>query len=258
MARVTAEGARKCSARGMDVDARIWKLGETQRGHVTRAQARAEGMTRKQLHHRRRRGSWVEVMPDVFRLPGVPETREGTLMAIQLWMGPDGHYCGPTAIYLYGLDGAERPDRFNVALHTGGGHPLVKVHRLAPHDRPPTRGLDGLRVVRLERALAEMVAARPPPLVGRALDDALRKKLTTLPRMKWFLETEWGRGRRGTRVQRHRLLMAAGYEILYFTWDEVVFAPDAVEAEIRAAIARRAAQLATSSSQGASQATRVE
>lgn len=34
------------------------------------------------------------VLPDVYRLPGVPDTFDGFLMAVQLWMGDDGFFIG--------------------------------------------------------------------------------------------------------------------------------------------------------------------
>lgn len=51
------------------------------------------------------------VLPDVYRLPGVPDTFDGFLMAVQLWMGDDGFFIGQTAAYLYDLDGPIRPRR---------------------------------------------------------------------------------------------------------------------------------------------------
>jgi very-short-patch-repair endonuclease len=45
--------------------------------------------------------------------------------------------------------------------------------------------------------------------------------------------------RSGGDIRRHRKLVGAGIEVLYFDWDDVTFAADETREEIRAAIARR-------------------
>lgn len=146
------------------------------------------------------------VLPDVYRLPGVPDTFDGFLMAVQLWMGNDGCFVGTTAAYLYGLDGIKKPAKVQVARRTGVRHPSLRVIRTTRADAIRTRWINRLRTCQVERALLDVAAEVPPKVAGRALDDALRRRLTTLARMDRFLDTEGGRGRRGSKVLRALLV----------------------------------------------------
>lgn len=145
------------------------------------------------------------VLPDVYRLPGVPETYDGFLMAVQLWMGDDGYFVGTTAAHLYGLDGIDRPDRVQVARSSGVGHPSLRVRRITRAGGPRTRWINHLRTCQVENVLLDVAGEVSPQIAGRAMDDALRRRLTTLNRMSRFLDQECGRGRRGSRVLRQLL-----------------------------------------------------
>jgi very-short-patch-repair endonuclease len=118
-------------------------------------------------------------------------------------MGSDGFFTGATAAYLYGLDSIDVPARISVARYSGARGPdWIKVNRLKPDDLPAKRWVKGFRVASVERVLAECCSDVSPRRVGRAIDDALRRRLTTLDRLRKFAEG-WGRGRRGARVLRN-------------------------------------------------------
>lgn len=183
-------------------DSRARALAERQGGCVTRDQLRRCGLTDKQIHVRKMRGDLVAVLPRVFRLHGVPESLEGRMTAAALWTGDDGFFNGPTAAYLLGLDGIERPERIWVARYSGvKAPPWIRLSRLERDDAPPTRWVNGFRICHVERVLAECAGAVPVRQAGRAFDDALRRRLTTLDRTQKFVH-EWGRGRRGGKVLR--------------------------------------------------------
>lgn len=191
-----------CSAREMKAEDRARRMAQSQRGHLTVRQVLSCGMSDRQIQHRRAVGGWVVVLPDVYRLPGVPDTFDGFLMAVQLWMGDDGFFIGSTAAYLYSLDGMEKPARVQVARYSGVGHPSLKVKRISRDDVPKLRWIAQLRTCSMERILLDVAAELPPKVAGRALDDALRRRLTTLGRVKRFLDEECGRGRRGSKTLR--------------------------------------------------------
>jgi very-short-patch-repair endonuclease len=300
----------------MTPDVQIRRLAESQCGNITREQLRDCGFSDRQIRIRRASGDLICVLPGIFRLGGVPESLDSLLVATSQWMAYEGFFNGTTAAYLLRLDGIPKPDRISVARQAGYEAPgWLKVCRLETSDNPSTRWVQGFRISSPERALAECISLLPTRQVGRALDDALRRRLTTLDRMWSFLETSW-KGRRGARVLRELLRMrddrdekvrscfetkmlailrrirkhrfvpdfgvevdgeryfvdfylpAAGLgiechsfrwhmgrhnsdvrrdrairsldiEIIYFTWDDVVFHAREVEREIRGAIARR-------------------
>lgn len=186
----------------MEKDAELRCLVEKQRGHITLAQLREIGFSPKQIHLKRRRGELVPTAPGVFRLGGVPDSITSRLVSTSLWMAPGDYFSGPTAAFIQGLDGIEEPRTLTVATHLGRRSVCgVKLTRLTHDDRPPRRWVDGFRVPSVERALAECCGSLPARKVGKAMDDALRKRLTTIHRLKDFSEA-WGRGRRGAKVFR--------------------------------------------------------
>jgi very-short-patch-repair endonuclease len=65
-------------------------------------------------------------------------------------------------------------------------------------DVPPTRTIEGLRVACVERVLLDIAATVSADAAGTALDDALRRRITTLARMKSYLASAGGAGRDGT------------------------------------------------------------
>jgi hypothetical protein len=242
-------------------------------------------------------------------------------MAAHLWLNGNGHLCSTTAAHLMQLDGIPRPDRITVARTDGARGPhWLRIKRLLPEQLPPLRNVNGYRVPVVERLLLELSGELPPRCVGLALDDALRRGMTDLDRVRKMLDEVGGRGRRGTRtlrhmllgrdlrdagvrtafetamlrilkriedeaivpnhlvrvggqtfyldfyipsahlgvecqsirwhkgtdfldkdMKRHRRISSLDIEVLYFTWDEVMFTPDLVEREIRNAIVRRKA-----------------
>lgn len=185
----------------MDADARVRLIASEQLGHISGAQLRTSGLSTKQVHTRVRCGDLIRVLPGVFRLAGVPDTPDGRLTATSLWMGADGFFNGPSALYLLRLEGATPPEVVTVARYSGvTAPPWIRVTRLRRTEAPGRRSVQGMRICCVERALAESCALVPPKVVGRAVDDALRKRLTTLDRLWTFAET-WEH-RPGTRTFR--------------------------------------------------------
>jgi hypothetical protein len=136
-------------------------------------------------------------------MPGIPDTYEGRLVAAKLWMRGDGHLFGSTAAHLLRLDGIDRPDAIQVARYQDARTPSwIKVRRLRPDDRPRIRNVAGFRVPVVERVLLEVAASEPPRAVGLALDDALRRGMTSLDRLTAMLDSECGKGKRGTGTLR--------------------------------------------------------
>jgi very-short-patch-repair endonuclease len=186
----------------MDADSRARSLAEGQHGHIHRDQLKACGLSAKQIHIRKARGDLIRVLPGVFRLGGVPDDLSGRLAATALWLRDDGFFNDQTALHIYGLDGIEAPKRIGVARQTGlNGPDWIKVSRIDAGDRPSIRRVKGFRVCSVERALAESCGNLPPRRAGKAIDDALRRRLTTLDRLKTFSD-RWGKGKRGARLFR--------------------------------------------------------
>jgi hypothetical protein len=80
-------------------------------------------------------------------------------------------------------------------MHSGITIQGAEVLKLRCKDRPQVRSVDGFRVCRTERVIAEMAGILDPTLLGRTLDDAMRRGMTTLERMSCFVTEEWGHRR---------------------------------------------------------------
>ena len=184
----------------MNPDASILQISARQHGVVTGDQLRESGFSYKQIHSRRSSGRLIKVLPGVFRVGGVPDTYESRLWSVALWIDDKGFFTGPTAAHLLSLDGIGRPECLSVARYSGVAAPSwIKVQRLDPNDRPSLRRVRGLLICCVERVLADCASSLSPRVVGSALDDALRRRLTTVERLQDFLES-WGRGRHGART----------------------------------------------------------
>lgn len=181
-------------------------LAEKQSGAISRDQALDCGMTPTSIADRVRSGRWHLVHPSVYRVAGAPVTEALLITAAWLW-ADEGFVSHRSAARLYELDGISAPSRIELSTYTGKSRSGLLVHRLQAHDRPALRVIGGITVSLPERTLFELAGVIPLHTAGLALDDALRKRLTTLDRVWLEWESRGKRGRRGTKNLRI-LLMA--------------------------------------------------
>lgn len=80
------------------MDELIADIGARQHGVISRAQARADGLTRGAIKHRIDTGRWLEITPRVYRLAGAPMTDRAWIMATVLSAGADGVSTSNTAL----------------------------------------------------------------------------------------------------------------------------------------------------------------
>lgn len=186
----------------MGPDTSLRRVAERRDGIITGEELRSCGLSETQVHVRKKNGDLVKVLPGVFRLGGVPDTYRSRLTAVARWLGETGHFNGVTAGHILRLDGIDQPKRIGVARYSlPRVPPWLVVRRLQPNDRPAIRRLNGFRIPHVERVLAECAADLPSRTLALVLDDALRRRLTTLDRMWAFLDG-WKHGRRGATALR--------------------------------------------------------
>lgn len=317
MTRVTARAPDLVFTGPVNPDRECERSARDNHGIISFEEARKAGLSEKEIAHKVAKEGWVSVHPLVYRLPGAPDTKKSRFAAAVKAAGPDALLSHRSAAELLGLDGISSGDKIEVVNHTGHQLKGVKVHRLRPIDRPRRMHVDGIPVTRMERVLIDLAGCLPIKVVGLALDDALRRRATTLARMWEELNRIGGRGRKGTKnlrvmlivrdeldaemrsafearmrrilkrirgyeaipnfrintrvktryldfgyrelplgiechsvdwhtgvrmkkdIKRDREFKNIGYEVLYFTWEEVYFEAEMVEREVRAAIRRR-------------------
>lgn len=175
-------------------------------GVISRREALGLGMTTRMIEGRLASGRWTRVHPAVYRLSAAGRTWHADLRAAVVWAGAEALASHRAAGCLWRLEGLDRSP-LEIVTRSGHRRPGIIVHRLRSDDRPPSRMLDGIPVTGIERTLFDLAALLSPRGTGVALDDALRRGLTTLPRLQGLLDLEGGPGRRGTASLR-RLVAA--------------------------------------------------
>ena len=185
--------------REMDPDRICEHRAEAQHGVIHRSQAIEAGLSPSAIGRKLALGKWSEVHPNVYHLGGAPETPLSKLFAAWLWIG-DGFISHTSAARLWELDGIPDAEQIELTAYRGTRAEGVRVHRLRPTDRPPLRVIHGMAVTSIERTLFDLAGDLPLRYVGLAMDDALRRKLTTLDRL-WEAWKAFGRkGRKGTKA----------------------------------------------------------
>ena len=76
-----------------------------QHGVLSRRQAISLGITRRQIDGFLKRGSWIRMLPGVYRAAAAPETWQQPLMAASLWADGKAVICGRSAAALWEFDG---------------------------------------------------------------------------------------------------------------------------------------------------------
>lgn len=181
-------------------DAACGELAREQHGVISRAQARDLGFTARAIVRRLESGRWETMHPAVYRIAGSPSSWEQRLMAGILLGGPGALASHRAAAELWELAGVPRglieiatPRRLREVGVIAHG---TRRSRLRPAD------VDGIPRTDVARTLLDLGAVVPSWVVESALDDALRRHLTSLRQLRARLQIDGGRGRRGAGVVR--------------------------------------------------------
>lgn len=204
-------GRRGGSVSPYGLNVRMYRLAEfasKNHGMFQLEHARMVGLTNRQVHVALDRGVVVRVFGPVYRFAAVPPTWQGQLLA-GCWAGGFRALASHrSAAAVHGLPGSDRDlveitcPRWRRAHHDG-----LIVHELK--DLCPDRDVqivDGIPVSSVPLTLLGLAAVRPA-VAELALENALRRKLTTLEAVDEVLERLGGRGRRGS-VRLGRLVVA--------------------------------------------------
>ncbi len=173
-------------------------LAEAQCGVFTRHQALASGMAARTLDRRIETQAWRRLLPGVYAIGGVPPSWRQWLVAVLFWGGGEACASHRAAARLWGLDGVETaPAEITLPFPRHSPHPEVVVHStdcLAAHD---VATVAPFRLTGTTRTLVDLGSTVDPGILERALDDALRRGLTSLPRLRFRLTQLRRPGRRG-------------------------------------------------------------
>jgi hypothetical protein len=195
------------------VDARIARLAATQHGVFSRAQAVAEGAARSFIQHRLAARRWELRHPGIYAVAGTPAAWRQQLMAACLAAGDGARASHRAAGAVWRLPGGSEeimelsvPKERRVRLRG------VLVHRAAGLIPADVTVVDAIPVTTATRTLIDLAAMIPGDTLEEALDDALRRRLTSVPRLRWRLNGLGRRGRPGTGTLRALLEARTGGE----------------------------------------------
>lgn len=180
----------------VDVEAVCDRIAADQHGVISRRQALAAGLPRGVLERRVSSGRWRPLHPGVYVPRPVPSSWHQELMAAVLRGGPEAYASHRSAAQLRSLDGIEDavPE---ISVTSGRRMKGVIVHRRDPRDEPRIVLIEGIRASCVERTIIELAAVTSPFRLGLAVDDALRRRMTTISRLGFALEEPSSRGKAG-------------------------------------------------------------
>jgi very-short-patch-repair endonuclease/predicted transcriptional regulator of viral defense system len=189
---------------GMDPrDELIETIAARQRSLFTRRQVDEVGFRQEHVLHRLRTGRWSERRHLVYALLGAAEDDRTDLLADVLAAQPRAVASHRSAAAVYGLPGFRpRPAHVTVADHWERDRTSAVVHRTLFLPEHHLRILDAIPCTSLARTLFDLCGTERLGRSARAVDNALARKLVTIPAL-WsvLLETK-ARGRAGSTVLR--------------------------------------------------------
>jgi hypothetical protein len=172
------------------------RFAHAQHGVLHLEQAMATGMSAKQVYRLAQTAEWSLILPRVLARVGVGDPWTQRVMAACLWCGRGSAASHSTAAALWDLDGCKR-GAVELSVHGRKHTPRewVVVHEsIARFAVQRRRGIPATAVA---RTLIDLGAAVSSGTAERALEDALRRGLTTVHRLQLSVSSEGGRGRRG-------------------------------------------------------------
>lgn len=183
------------------------------------------GKSRQSLRRRARAGQVQQVFPDVYKIPGSPDTYLQRLSSAVLYAGPCSAAWGPSAAILWEVAGWNQPGPIEVA--TENWKPPLKelrIHRMPRFFPGEVRTRAGISVVSPEWTILGLAHRYGEARARTALNDFLRRRLTTMNRCIEFVDEVGRSGRNGIAAYR-RLLdrLGRGYTAFGSGFEQSVF-----------------------------------
>jgi len=196
-------------------DLRLIDLANRQHNLVTRNDVNACGLSSQQWCDRLDAGSWLPAADRVFRHRATHVTWELRVRAAALSLGHNAALFGQTAAQWWGLD-AFTGDvvEFVVPRIRKSLDPSVRLHTTSRWSTADLLTKEGVRITSAARTIIDLAGSRTSTdLLEKAIDSAIRLKLTTIPRLTGRM-TELAPGRPGVAVLREILLDSGGESFL--------------------------------------------
>ena len=189
----------------MDVDS----IFRRQHGLITRSQARAAGLSARQIETRTRSGAWVRTHRGVYRHAAVADSWEAHLLSGCLTScGLASHRAG-TVVWGLGVYRHPRPE-IVVDRSARRRVPGVIVHESTQWELRDETVIRGIPVTGINRTLLDCGAVVTMRRLERLTESAIRQRLTTWPELVRTLSRHSRKGRDGCGKLRTLLEMRLG------------------------------------------------
>lgn len=194
------------------------RLAAGRHGVITRSEALAAGITAQGIYRRTRSGEWARLLPGIYVVGLGHDPWRQSLSALTKWSG--GVASHRSAAALLELDGFDRgPLEISSERRLRPPWHDVVMHHVSALPSDSTI-VAAIRTTSATRTLIDVSAVDDRDRVELALEDALRRKLTSLPRLRWALDTEEVRRRPGVKalrslvagVERSKRVTESGFE----------------------------------------------
>ncbi|HEX5587592.1 MAG TPA: hypothetical protein VFZ17_09805 [Acidimicrobiia bacterium] len=188
------------------IDVEIARLAEGQHGVFAAVHLALIGVKSHDRKYRVTNGRWIELHRGVYRVAGVPGSWRSDLLAACWAGGTRAVASHRSAAELHGLPGRSSSlieitcHHWHRTRHDG----LVVHESRALSDRDITI-IDAIPVTTVERTIFDLCAVRGRKTVDLAIDNALRRDLTTFDRLAAASRRLGRRGLEGTRTLRSLL-----------------------------------------------------
>jgi very-short-patch-repair endonuclease len=187
------------------VDERIARIAARQHGLITRKQVVGAGASSGTIRWRVRAGRWHRIasLPGAYRIAGTPVTWRQRAIAGCLYLGAQATLSFRAAAALQGFVGF-RPSKVEVTVgknrHRDSGRRIIIHIPTAPIPMEDIEVVDGIPVTKPARTLLDLATVEPEDVIERSLDDALRRRLISIPFLQKWLSDPSRRRHRGARV----------------------------------------------------------
>ena len=141
----------------------------------------------------------MRTRPAVYVIAGAPASKEQEALAVCLSLAAVASH--RTAAFMWGLDGIDEwMLEFTVGRNQTKGPHGVRLHRVPLVPPCDVSVREAVPLTTPSRTVLDLGAVVPRDIVELALEDALRRGLTTLPRLRWRMDDLCTRGRPGCRA----------------------------------------------------------
>lgn len=176
------------------------EIAARQHGVIGREQAMAAGLTSSAISRRCKSGRWERVLPGVYRIRGSPDTWRQRLIAAQIWLGTESYVSHQSAAAVLGISGMGEVPVELTATRKLRPRKGLRIHFVVEMPRKDRTVVDGFRVTTATRTIIDLASVVSPKQLAAALDDGLRKRLTSVPTLRAAMVRLGTNGKSGTRL----------------------------------------------------------